>query len=141
MKLKMTSLVLSALLPLSVLAAPATEVNQAATAQERNAEWRQENMQKRQAAWFDSLELSTEQRELFQNEMQQHREQQQKARAAHHEKLRSLLTDEQRVKFDQKTQQMQQRKQKQMQKQMQKNDKSKRAGQYKDSPRNNAVKE
>lgn len=84
-------------------------------------------IQKRQSAWFDRLELNTEQREAFQKEMQEHFKQQQKTRTAHHDKLRALLTDEQRVTFDQDTEKMQQR----MFNYMQKTDKSPRSGEKK----------
>ncbi len=39
---------------------------------------RQEMMQQRQAAWFDRLELTAEQRQTFQKEMQEHYQQMQK---------------------------------------------------------------
>lgn len=117
MRIKITALVLSAMLPLSVWAAPEQAATERAMAQqEKGAAWSPEKMQQRQAAWFDRLELTAEQRELFQTEMQEHRALQQKARTAHHDKLRGLLTDEQRVKFDQDKQDMQKRMKKRMHK-------------------------
>ena len=50
--------------------------------------------------------------------MRQRHQQQMKARAAHHEKLRALLTEEQRVIFDQDIARMEER----MQGYMQRND-------------------
>ena len=126
MKVKITALALSALLPLSVWAAPEqknqTMEKYSAEKHERNAEWRKDKMEKRQAAWFDRLELTPEQREAFQAEMQEHRKQQQKIRQTHHEKLRSLLNDEQRAAFDKDTEKMQEK----MNNHMRKGDKSKR---------------
>lgn len=126
MKVKITALALSALLPLSVWAAPEHK-NQAmekysAEKYEEKAEWRKEKMEKRQDAWFDRLDLTPKQREEFKSEMQQHREQQQKSRQTHHDKLRSLLNDEQRAAFDKDTEKMQ----KKMHNHMRKGDKSKR---------------
>ncbi len=131
MKVKITALALSALLPLSVWAAPEHK-NQAmekisAEKYERNAEWRKDKMEKRQEAWFDRLDLTPKQREAFQSEMQQHREQQQKSRQTHHDKLRSLLNDEQRAAFDKDTEKMQEK----MKNHMYKGDKSKPTGEYK----------
>lgn len=131
MKVKMTALALCALLPLSVWAAPEHKSQamekHSAQMHEKNSEWHSETMQKRQAAWFDRLDLTPKQRESFQSEMQQHREQQQKNRQTHHDKLRSLLNDEQRAAFDKDTAKMQER----MKNHMQKGDKSKRTGDYK----------
>ena len=108
MRIKVTALLLSALLPLGVFAASDTSTQVAKTAQqEQRMQDRQQMMQKRQAAWFDELKLTAEQREGFQAEMQQHREQQQTARTAHHDKLRGLLTAEQQVEFDKKINTMQ----------------------------------
>jgi hypothetical protein len=120
MRIKMTALALSALLPLSVWAMPGEgqgqqdqnqkgQQKQQTDRQHTKMQMRQEMMQQRQAAWFDRLELNAEQREAFQKEMQQHHQQQQKTRTAHHDKLRALLTDEQRVTFDQDTKKRQQR--------------------------------
>jgi len=108
MKIKMTAVLLSVILPLSAWAASEPEKTQAsATQQKQRAEWRQEKMQERQSAWFDRLELTAEQRTAFQQEMTEHREQQQKARDTHHEKLRALLDDKQRAAFDEDTKKMQ----------------------------------
>ena len=108
MRIKLTALVLSALLPLSVFAATDAPVATEKTAQqEQRMQDRQQMMQKRQAAWFDELKLTAEQRAGFQQEMQQHREQQQATRKAHHDKLRGLLTAEQQVEFDKKVSAMQ----------------------------------
>lgn len=131
MKVKITALALSALLPLSVWAAPEHK-NQAmekhsAEKYERNTEWRKNKMEKRQEAWFDRLDLTPKQREAFQSEMQQHREQQQKSRQTHHDKLRSLLNDEQRAAFDKDTEKMQEK----MKNHMYKGDKYKSTGEYK----------
>jgi len=138
MRIKMTALALSALLPLSVWAMPGEgqgqqdqnqkgQQKQQTDRQHTKMQMRQEMMQQRQAAWFDRLELNAEQREAFQKEMQQHHQQQQKTRTAHHDKLRALLTDEQRVTFDQDTKKRQQR----MFDYMQKADKSSRSGEKK----------
>lgn len=131
MIVKITALALSALLPLSVWAMPEQKQqameNHSAEKYERNAEWHNEKMQKRQDTWFDHLDLTPKQREAFQSEMQQHREQQQKSRHAHHDKLRTLLNDEQRAAFDKDTVKMQER----MKSHMQKGDRSKRTGDYK----------
>ena len=139
MRIKTTALFLCALLPLSVWAMPG-EGQQGQQGQQnmqgqqklgkqgqqqKNSEWNQENTQKRQAAWFDRLELTAEQRQVFQKEMQEHRQLQQKARTAHHDKLRAVLTDKQRVTFDQETEKMQQR----MRNKMQQSEKSPRSGQ------------
>lgn len=108
MRIKVTALLLSALLPLGVFAASDAPTQVAKTAQqEQRMQDRQQMMQKRQTAWFDELKLTAEQREGFQAEMQQHREQQQTARTAHHDKLRGLLTAEQQVEFDKKINTMQ----------------------------------
>ncbi len=107
MRIKLTALVLSALLPLGVFAATDAPVTTEKTAQqEQRMQDRQQMMQKRQAAWFDELKLTADQRAGFQQEMQ-HREQQQAARTAHHDKLRGLLTAEQQVEFDKKVSAMQ----------------------------------
>jgi hypothetical protein len=138
MRIKMTALALSALLPLSVWAMPGEgqgqqdqnqkgQQKQQTDRQHTKMQMRQEMMQQRQAAWFDRLELNAEQREAFQKEMQQHHQQQQKTRTAHHDKLRALLTDEQRVTFDQDTKKRQQR----MFDYMQKADKPSRSGEKK----------
>ena len=141
MKVKITALALSALLPLSVWAMPEHKQQamqkHSAEKYEQNTEWRKEKMQKRQEAWFDRLDLTPEQREAFQSEMQQHREQQQKSRQAHHDKLRTLLNDEQRAAFDKDTEKMQKRMQDKMKNYMQKDDKAKRTGEGK----RNSVKE
>lgn len=104
MRIKVTALLFSALLPFSVFAATEAPVQAGKTAQQ---EQRQQMMQQRQSAWFDELELTTEQRASFQEEMQQHRAQQQAARKAHHDKLRGVLNAEQQVKFDKKINTMQ----------------------------------
>jgi len=151
MRIKTTALLLSAILPLSVWAMPEQGQQkqqnmqsqqgqqgmqkQSAEQKQKNTEWRQDKMQKRQAAWFERLELTPVQREAFQAEMQEHRAQQQKARTAHHDKLRALLNDEQRVTFDQDTKKMQER----MQNYMQKSDKSSRSGQDKRAQRANTA--
>ena len=131
MKVKITALALSALLPLSVWAMPEQKQQgmekHSADKYEQKAEWRKEKMQKRQDAWFDNLELTPKQREKFQSEMQQHHEQQQKSRQAHHDKLRTLLNDEQRAAFDKDTEKMQDR----MKNRMQKDDESKPTGEKK----------
>jgi hypothetical protein len=142
MRIKMTALALSALLPLSVWAMPgqgqgqqgqqaqgqqSQKGQQGQKNQQTKMQARQEMMQQRQAAWFDRLELNAEQRQAFQKEMQQHYQQQQKTRTAHHDKLRALLTDEQRVIFDQDTAKRQQR----MFDYMKKADKSPRSGEKK----------
>lgn len=147
MRIKITALALSALLPLSVWAMPGegqgqqgqnqkgqqSQSKQQADQQQTSMQARQEMMQKRQSAWFDRLELTAEQREAFQKEMQEHFQQQQKTRTAHHDKLRVLLTDEQRVIFDQDTEKRQQR----MLDYMQKADKSPRSGEKKAEKRSN----
>lgn len=151
MRIKTTALLLSAILPLSVWAMPEQGQQkqqnmqsqqgqqgmqkQSAEQKQKNTEWRQDKMQKRQAAWFERLELTPVQREAFQAEMQEHRAQQQKARTAHHDKLRALLNDEQRVTFDQDTKKMQER----MQNYTQKSDKSSRSGQDKRAQRANTA--
>ncbi|WP_205340256.1 hypothetical protein [Denitrificimonas caeni] len=154
MRIKTTALLLSAILPLSVWAMPEQGQQkqqnmqsqqgmqgqqgmqkQSAEQKQKNTKWRQDKMQKRQAAWFERLELTPVQREAFQAEMQEHRAQQQKARTAHHDKLRALLNDEQRVTFDQEMEQMQER----MQNYMQKSDKSSRSGQDKRAQRANTA--
>lgn len=148
MRMKITALALSALLPLSVWAMPGEgqgkgqqgqgqqsqsqkgqqgQKAQQTGQQHSQSQSRQAMMQQRQAAWFDRLELNAEQREAFQKEMQQHHQQQQKTRTAHHDKLRALLTDEQRVTFDQDTKKRQQR----MFDYMQKADKPSRSGEKK----------
>ncbi len=108
MRIKSTALLLSVLLPLSVFAAPnaSTQVEKTAQQEQRMQE-RQQVMQERQTAWFDALELTSEQRADFQKEMQQHRQQQQVSRKAHHDKLRGLLNADQQVKFDKKINTMQ----------------------------------
>lgn len=152
MRIKTTALVLSALLPLSVWAMPESgqkgqngqknaqvqqeqkrgQGQQKSTAKAESREyWRSDKMQQRQNAWFDRLELTPEQRQAFQTEMQEHHAAQLKSRTAHQDKLRTLLTDEQRVKFDQDREKMQQR----MQKYMQNKDTTKSEGQSKRSPR------
>ena len=132
MRIKTTALFLCALLPLSVWAMPGEgqqgqqgkqnmqgqQMQGKQGQQQKNSEWNQEKMQTRQAAWFDRLELTAEHRQL-----------QQKARTAHHDKLRAVLTDKQRVTFDQETEKMQQR----MRNKMQQSDKSPRSGQNKRS--------
>lgn len=108
MRIKLTALLFSALLPFSVFAATEAPAQVGKTAQqEQRMQERQQMMQQRQSAWFDELELTTEQRASFQEEMQQHRAQQQAARKAHHDKLRGLLNTEQQVKFDKKISGMQ----------------------------------
>lgn len=162
MRIKTTVLLLSALLPLSALAMPeqtqqqgrqqgmqgqkaqqgqmgqnkqqAQKGQQQWNKNEKRSSWSREKMQQRQNAWFDRLELTAEQREQFQKEMSQRYEQQRQARAAHHDKLRALLTDEQRVIFDQDIARMEQR----MQGYMQRNDKPAMSGQQKPNQRNNA---
>lgn len=128
MRIKATALLLSALLPLSVLAMPeqqgqqkgmqgqkaqqgqmGQQNNQQRQKNQKTPQWNREKMQQRQTAWFDRLELTAEQRELFQKEMNQRYEEQMKSRAAHHDKLRAVLTDEQRVIFDQDISRMEQR--------------------------------
>lgn len=136
MRIKMTAILLSALLPLSAWAAPGpNESKPQAVKQEQQAQWSPEKMQKRQNDWFDRLELSTEQREAFQAEMQQHRAQQQSARNMHHEKLRGLLNEKQRAAFDQDTKKMQDKMQRHGQKH--KNNKDKRSGEYRQGMRSN----
>lgn len=149
MRMKITALALSALLPLSVWAMPGEGQGQQSQSQkgqqgqkkqqtgqqQSKSESRQQMMQQHQAVWFDRLELNTEQREAFQKEMQKHFQQQQKARTVHHEKLRGLLTDEQRVIFDQDTEKRQQR----MLDYMQKNDKKSRSGDKKRDQRSKIV--
>ena len=131
MKVKITALALSALLPLSVWAAPEPKSQamekHSAQKYEEKAEWRKEKMGNRQEAWFDRLDLTPKQREEFKSEMQQHREQQKKNRQTHHDKLRSMLNDEQRAAFDKDTEKMQEK----MKNHMSKGDKSKRTGDYK----------
>lgn len=152
MRIKTTALVLSALLPLSVWAMPepgqqgqsaqknaqvqqgqkrGPEQQKSAVKSENREQSRVNKMQQRQSAWFDRLELTPEQRQAFQVEMQEHHAAQLKARTAHQDKLRTLLTDEQRVKFDQDREKMQQR----MQKYMQNKDTAKPENQSKRSPR------
>lgn len=156
MRMKITALALSALLPLSVWAMPGEgqgkgqqgqgqqsqsqkgqqgQKAQQTVQQHSQSQSRQAMMQQRQAAWFDRLELNAEQREAFQKEMQQHFQQQQKARTVHHDKLRGLLTDEQRIIFDQDTEKMQKR----MLNSMLKNDKSLRSGEKKREQRSNTA--
>ncbi len=154
MRMKITALALSALLPLSAWAMPGEgqgqqgqgqqsqsqksqqgQKKQQAGQQQNKSQSRQEMMQQRQAVWFDRLELNTEQRAAFQKEMQTHFQQQQKARTAHHDTLRGLLTDEQRLIFDQDTEKMQKR----MLNYMQKNDKSARSGDKKREKRSSTV--
>lgn len=132
MRMKITALALSALLPLSVWAMPGEgqgQQKQQAGQQQTKMQIRQEMMQKRQAAWFDRLELTAEQRQAFQKETQEYFQEKQKARTAHHDKLRALLTDEQRVIFDQDTEKRQQK----MLDYMQKADKSPRSEEKKRS--------
>lgn len=108
MRIKLTVLLFSALLPFSVFAATEAPAQVGKTAQqEQRMQERQQMMQQRQSAWFDELELTTEQRASFQEEMQQHRAQQQAARKAHHDKLRGVLNAEQQIKFDKKISTMQ----------------------------------
>lgn len=108
MRIKVTALLFSALLPFSVFAATEAPAQASKTAQqEQRMQERQQMMQQRQSAWFDELELTTEQRASFQEEMQQHRAQQQAARKAHHDKLRGVLNAEQQIKFDKKISTMQ----------------------------------
>ena len=91
MPIKVTALLFSALLPFSVFAATEAPAQVGKTAQqEQRMQERQQMMQQRQSAWFDELELTTEQRASFQEEMQRHRAQQQAARKAHHDTLRGL---------------------------------------------------
>ena len=127
MKIKITALALSALLPLSAWAASEPEPTQPSAMQhEQHKNLRHEKMQKHQDAWFDRLDLNAEQCTAFKKEMTQHREQQHKARTAHHDKLRSLLNDEQRAAFDKDTKKMQER----MKKHMQKGSHGKHSGDY-----------
>lgn len=108
MRIKATALLFSVLLPLSTFAATNAPATVEKTAQqEQRMQERQQTMEKRQNAWFDKLELTSEQRAAFKKEMQQHREQQQTARKAHHDSLRGLLTAEQHVEFDKKVSAMQ----------------------------------
>ena len=108
MRIKLPALLFSALLPFSVFAATEAPAQVGKTAQqEQRMQERQQMMQQRQSAWFDELELTTEQRASFQEEMQQHRAQQQAARKAHHDKLRGVLNAEQQIKFDKKISTMQ----------------------------------
>lgn len=108
MRIKVTALLFSTLLPFSVFAATEAPAQVGKTAQqEQRMQERQQMMQQRQSAWFDELELTTEQRASFQEEMQQHRAQQQAARKAHHDKLRGVLNAEQQIKFDKKISTMQ----------------------------------
>ena len=108
MRIKVAALLFSALLPFSVFAATEAPAQVGKTAQqEQRMQERQQMMQQRQSAWFDELELTTEQRASFQEEMQQHRAQQQAARKAHHDKLRGVLNAEQQIKFDKKISTMQ----------------------------------
>lgn len=108
MRIKATALLFSALLPLSVFAATdtATKVENA-TQQEQRMLDRQQMMQQRQNAMMDTLKLTAEQRSAFEQEMQQHRERQQAARTAHHDKLRGLLNAEQQAEFDKRVNAMQ----------------------------------
>lgn len=145
MRIKLTALVLSAMLPLSVWAMPgegqqgqnkgqqSMQKKQASQAQNTSKGY-SEKMQQRQAAWFDRLELTSEQRKAFQAEMQEHRQQQQKSRMAHHDKLRALLNDKQRATFDAETEKMQHR----MHKHMQKSGKNSAMGEGKRTQRNSA---
>jgi len=119
MRIKMTAFVLSALLPLT--ASAVTEQIQEPQGQafvqgqqkmqkksdKHGEQWHLKKMQERQAQWFDRLELTPEQRQNFKEEMQAHRATQAQARAKHHNKLRSMLNDKQRVQFDQDIRKMQ----------------------------------
>lgn len=136
MRIKMTAVLLSALLPLSVWAAPEQSGSkQSAVKHEQKAEWRHEKMQERQSAWFDRLELTPTQREAFQAEMKEHWDQQKTAREAHHDKLRGLLDDKQRAAFDEDTKKMHDK----MKNRMHKHDTSKRSGEYKYGKRANTT--
>lgn len=134
MRIKATALLLSALLPLSVMAMPEQgqqqgrqqsmqgqsnqqlQNNPPGNKSQKASQWKKGNMQQRQAAWFERLNLTAEQRELFEKEMAQRHAEQMQARAAHHDKLRAVLTEEQRVIFDQDISRMEQRMQRYMQK-------------------------
>ncbi|MDY0248807.1 MAG: hypothetical protein RBR45_01985 [Pseudomonas sp.] len=98
MRTKTIALVFSALLPLSVFAAPDTSNKQVQ---------QEQRMQERQSALFESLELNVKQREAFKKEMQRHHEKQRADRKAHHDKLRELLTPKQQAHFDKKIEMMQ----------------------------------
>lgn len=132
MRIKATALLLSALLPLTVSAMPEqgqqqsmqnqtaqqgqkNMQKQSAGKQQKSSQWNRDRMQQWQTAWFDRLDLTPEQRQQFKQEMSQHHAAQMKSRAAHHDKLRALLTDEQRVIFDQDVAKREQRMQRYMQ--------------------------
>ena len=134
MRIKATVLLLSALLPLSVMAMPEQgqqqgrqqgmqgqsnqqlQKNQQSNKSQKTSQWEKGSMQQRQAAWFERLNLTAEQRALFEKEMAQRHAEQMQSRAAHHDKLRAVLTEEQRVIFDQDISRMEQRMQRYMQK-------------------------